>query len=338
MKKIRFGVLGYGAIGRVHAQIIQNLPCAELAAIAGPNINSASAPHCECYDSYQALLENAQIDAVAICLPSGLHKEAACAAARLHKHVLCEKPIDVDCARAQEMVDTCKENGVTFGVIMQHRFDPPVLLLQKAISEEKLGRILWGSSKTIWYRDDAYYANPGRGAWRQEGGGALISQSIHYIDLLLCVMGDVKSVSAKCRKLRHQRIEAEDVGVASIEFANGTIGTIEGTTASYPGLFAELSIYGEKGCAVIRNDHLLFYHLAGGADPEFEALVNPEKANRLNTSPAVDPASHERQYLDFIQAILNNTQPRVTGEDTLKGLRLIKAIYRASDEKREIYL
>ncbi len=338
MKKIRFGVLGYGAIGRVHAGIIQNLPCAELVAVSDPNVQNASMLDCEVYDSYQALLCNAKVDAVSVCLPSGLHMEATCAAARLQKHVICEKPIDIDLARAQEMVAACKANGVKFGVIMQHRFDPPILLLQKAISEGRLGRILWGSSKTIWYRDDAYYANPGRGTWHKEGGGALISQSIHYIDLLLCILGDVKSVSAKCRKLRHHGIEAEDVGVANIEFANGTIGTVEGTTAAYPGLFAELSIYGEKGCAVVRNDELMFYHLAGGKDPEFEALLNPEKANRLHTGPAIDPASHEKQYLDFIEAIVRDREPRVTGEATLKGLQLIKAIYRASDEKREIYL
>ena len=338
MKKVRFGVLGYGAIGRVHADIIHKLPGAELVAVSDSFAKAAPHLQCDSYDSYQALLENADVDAVSICLPSGLHKEATFAAAKLGKHVICEKPIDIDCIRGQEMVDICKENNVKFGVIMQHRFDPPVALLRKAIADGKLGHVMWGSSKTIWYRDDAYYAGPGRGTWIKEGGGALLGQSIHYIDLLLCILGDAKSVSAKCRKVRHHGIEVEDLGVANIEFSNGKIGTIEGTTASYPGLYAELSIYGDQGCVIIRNDELLFYNFAGGEDPEFEALLNPEKANRLNTSPAVDPASHTKQYEDFVDAIQTNREPMVTGEDTLKGVQVVKAIYRASDEKREVYL
>lgn len=165
-----------------------------------------------------------------------------------------------------------------------------------------------------------------------------MNQSIHYIDLLLSIMGDVKSVSAKCRTLGHPQIETEDVGLADLEFKNGALGTIEGTTVSYPGLYAELAVFGEKGTVIIRNDHLAFYRFQDGEKPEFEAALNPEAANQLNLSPEIEDTSHRRQYEDFVRAVLTGTDPTVTGEEGIKSLEVIRAIYQSSDEKREIYL
>ena len=342
LKKIGFALVGCGAIGKVHAKIINSLPETRLVAVvdrnAQPGEELARRNGCRYFGDYRGMLQNPEVDAVAICTPPGVHLEIAEAAACAKKHVLCEKPIDIDEPRAQAMVDICGRQGVKLGVIMQHRFDEPVLLLKKAVSEGMLGRLLWGASRTIWYRDGKYYGNPTRASWKYEGGGALLSQSIHYIDLLTSIFGDVKSVGGKCRKLLHSQIEAEDIGVASLEFKNGAIGTIEGTTLSYPGLYAELLVFGEKGSVIIRNDHLFFYHFAAGSHPEFDAMLDVEKATALNTGPAVDDSSHTRQYIDFAKAVLEDRQPAVTGEDALKSLRLIKSIYQASDEKREIFL
>lgn len=342
MEGVKFALVGCGAIGKVHAHVINALPNATLSAIVDVNEESGRAVAqqygCKYYSRYEDMLKAADVDAVSVCVPPVLHSPITIAAAKAKKHVICEKPIEVNLERARAMVDACDENGVKFGVIMQHRFDKPILLLQKAIADGRLGRVLWGSSKTIWYRNENYFANPQRASVKYEGGGALISQAIHYIDLLMCILGDVKSVSGKCRKLLHHQIESEDVGVADIEFMNGAIGTVEGTTAAYPGLFAELCVYGEKGSVIIRNDYLLSYYLVSGPDAEFEALLNPEKANALNTSPAVDETAHSLQYMDFVDAVLTGRQPKVTGEDGLKGLRLVKAIYQSSDEKREIYI
>lgn len=341
MSNIRFGLIGCGFIGRTHANIICSLENAELVAIADwgeGSIQYAKDLDCIHYKDYKQMLLNPEIDAVVICLPSGAHSEATIEAAKAGKHVLCEKPIDISVEKGKAMIDACKENGVQLGVILQHRFDEPILLLQKAIQDGKLGKLLWGSSKTIWYRDEEYYSNPWRGTWEFDGGGALINQSIHYIDLLVHLFGEAKSVSGKCRTLLHNQIETEDVGVANIEFANGTIGTIEGTTVAYPGLYAELCVYGEKGTVIIRNDHLLFYSLEDGKYEEFESALHPQKANEPNTSPDIDVSSHIRQYEDFVHAILNNQEPLVTGEDALKSLKIIKAIYQASHEKSEVYL
>ena len=341
MKKVKFGLIGCGSIGKVHSRIIKSLPNAEIVAISGRNDkyeDYAEGIGCGYYTDYKQMLENPEIDAVTICLPSGAHSEATIEAAKAGKHVMCEKPIATTVEQGQAMIDACRENDVKLGVIFQHRFDEPILLLNKAIKEGKLGKLLWGSAKTIWYRDEEYFSNPWRGTWEHDGGGALINQSIHYIDLLVHLFGDAKSVSGKCRTLLHKQIETEDLGVANIEFANGTIGTIEGTTVAYPGLYAELSVFGEKGSVIIRNDHLLFYHFEDGKWNEFESILNPKKAAELNTSPKVDESSHVRQFEDFVQAILDNREPLVTGEEALKSLQLIKAIYKASEEKQEIIL
>ncbi|NLY72738.1 MAG: Gfo/Idh/MocA family oxidoreductase [Tissierellia bacterium] len=341
MKKVRFGLIGCGSIGRVHADIIKGLAHAELVAIAGRGDHHrefAEDLSCDFCLDYEDLLNNPEIDAVAICLPSGAHSRAAIQAARAGKHVICEKPIATTLEEGQAMIDAARDKEVELAVIFQHRFDKPIVLLKQAIEEGKLGKLLWGSSKTIWYRDDKYFSNPWRGTWEHDGGGALINQSIHYIDLLIHLFGDVKSLSGKCRTLRHKEIETEDIGVANLEFTSGAIGTIEGTTASYPGLYAELSVFGEKGSVIIRNDQLLFYHFEGGKWQEFEKILDPEKANALNTGPEVDRASHIRQYEDFINAILEKRRPLVTGEEAIKSLEVIKAIYRASDTKKEVYL
>ena len=342
MKQVRFAVIGCGFIGELHAEVIHSLPGATVTAVCnrGEARGRALAErfHCSYYTDYHEAVAAPDVDAVAICTPSGVHCEVTLAAARAGKHVICEKPIDVDVARAQQMVDACRKHQVRFSVIMQHRFDEPMLLVRRAIEDGTLGTLLWGTARTIWYRDDEYFANPWRGTWKYDGGGALINQSIHYIDLLLSVFGSVKSLSAKCRKLLHKQIETEDVGLANLEFDSGALGTIEGTTVAYPGLYAELNIFAEKGTVTIRNDQLLFYRFQSGPKPEWEALLNPEKANALNQSPAIEKDSHMRQYQDFVDAIMQGRQPAVTGADALKSLQVIKAVYRASDEQREIFL
>lgn len=341
MEKVRFAVAGCGFIGKLHARVIQSVSGARVAAVMDTNPEAAKALaaqyDCPWYTSAEEMLADSQVDAVAICLPSGLHAPLAVAAARAGKHVMCEKPMDIRIESAQEMIDQCRANGVTLSVIMQHRFDEPMLLLKKAIREGWMGRLLWGASRTIWYRDDKYYANPWRGTWKYDGGGALMNQSIHYIDLLLSVMGEPKSVSAKCRTIGHPQIETEDVGLVDIEFKNGTVGTIEGTTCSYPGLYSELAVFGEKGTVIIRNDYLTFYQFQDGPKPEFDAALNQEMANRLNQTPEIEDDSHRKQYEDFVDALMTGREPEVTGEEAIRSLRVIRAAYRASDEKREVY-
>ena len=340
MKMMGFAVAGCGFIGKLHARVINSIEGAKVTAVLDTDVVAArelaEKYDCEYYTDLNQMLKRDDVDAVAICLPSGLHAELAVAAARAGKHIICEKPMDTELDRAQEMIDVCKENNVKLSIIMQHRFDEPMCLLRKAIQEGLMGKLIWGASRTIWYRDDAYYANPWRGTWKYDGGGALMNQSIHYIDLLLSIMGEPKSISAKCRTLRHPQIETEDIGLADLEFESGALGTIEGTTCSYPGLYSELAIFGEKGTVIIRNDYLTFYSFQDGPQPEFEAVLNPEKANQLNQTPDIEDTSHRKQYEDFIAALLEGRDPLVTGEEAIRSLKVIQAAYRSSNEKREI--
>lgn len=342
MEKLGFGVIGCGFIGMLHAGVIAALDGAYLAAVADSDAEKTEEAvrkwGCRSYKDYHEMLRDPDVAVVSVCLPSGMHSSVTIEAARDRKHVICEKPIDIHVERAQEMVDTCRECGVELGVIMQHRFDKPIVLLKQAAAEGKLGKLLWGASRTIWYRDEEYFSNPWRGTWEFDGGGSLMNQSIHYIDLLLDIFGKVKSVNGKCRRLLHQEIETEDVGIANLEFANGCLGTVEGTTTAYPGLYAELAVFAEKGTVIIRNDELLFYQLKDGESKAFSCLLNPAKANTLHQDAAISTDSHERQYRDFVQAVTEGRKPLVTGEDALESLKLIKAIYESSEQGREIYL
>lgn len=341
MKQIKFGLIGSGAIGKVHAEIINKIPNAKLIAVAGrddKHANYAKSINCDYYKDYNEMLKDPDIDAVTICLPSGMHSEATIAAAKAGKHVMCEKPMDTTVEKGQAMIEACRENNVKLGIIFQHRFDEPIIYLKKAIEEGKLGKILGGSAKNIFYRSEEYYGNSWRGTWEFDGGGALINQSIHYIDLLVHILGDAKSVNGKYGNLLHKQIETEDTGIARVEFENGTFGTIEGTTAVYPGLYAQLSIYGEKGAVIIQNDYLMFYHFKDGKWDEFEKILNPDKAMALDSGPEVDRSSHIRQFEDFVEAIIEDKDPAVNGEEGLKSLRLIKAIYKSSDEGKKVYL
>lgn len=342
MEKLGFGVIGCGFIGMLHAGVIASLDDAFLAAATDSDSRKTEEAvrnwGCRSYSDYHEMLKDPDVKVISVCLPSGMHSRVTIEAARAGKHVICEKPIDIDVERAGEMVETCRECGVRLGVIMQHRFDKPVVLLQQAVADGRLGKLLWGASRTIWYRDEEYFSNPWRGTWEFDGGGSLMNQSVHYIDLLLAVFGKVKSVNGKCRRLLHREIETEDVGIASIEFENGCLGTVEGTTAAYPGLYAELAVFAEKGTVIIRNDELLFYQFKDGESKEFCCLQNPEKANALHQDAAISTDSHRRQYQDFVQAIRENRKPLVTGEDALESLKLIKAIYESSRNCKEVYI
>lgn len=339
MEKLGFGIIGCGFIGMLHGQVISALENGYLEAVADSDFEKGEEATrrwgCKWYSDYREMLKDPKVNVVSICLPSGMHSQVAIEAARAGKHVMCEKPIDIQVERAREMVDVCRECGVELGVVMQHRFDKPVIVLKNMLEKGKLGKLLWGASRTIWYRDDEYFSNPWRGTWQFDGGGALMNQSIHYIDLLLYIFGKAKNVSGKCGKLLHSQIETEDVGIGTIEFENGCLGTIEGTTAAYPGLYAELLVFAEKGTVIIRNDELLFYRMQEESN-EFRMLLNPEKANSLHQDAAITADSHKRQYEDFVRAIKEKRKPGVTGEDALESLKVIKAIYQSSVNHREV--
>ena len=326
---MNFGIIGYGTIGKTHARIIESLPGAKLAAIATrtpENARAAGEKHaCAFYTDYREMLKRDDIDIVTICTPAVLHLPMALDTAAAGKHCIVEKPIEINAERSQRIIEAFDKRGLTLSVIFQHRFDPASRALKDAVDRGALGRLNYGTAKTIWFRDEDYYRATGwRGAWDGDGGGALMNQAIHSIDLLQYLMGPVEAVCGKYDTLYHREIEAEDVGVALLRFKSGAIGVIEGMTLAWPGRYSQVSVFGQMGSAGIRDDALEHYCLKAGKDARFEALLEQGKE---------DPARHlsfARQYEDVIDAVERGRPPVVTGQEGLKPVRLIMGIYESS--------
>src|SRR5258708_28160316 len=208
------------------------------------------------------MLARQQLDVVDICTPSGLHREHVSQAMRSRRHVMVEKPMKISSAAIAEMLRVQQETGMKLAVISQHRFDPVTRQVHDLVEEQAFGRLVLGNGIIPWWRSEAYYdSGAWRGTWELDGGGVVMNQSIHSIDLLQWLMGPVRSVYAYTDTLVH-RMETEDVAVAVLRFANGALGTISATTGAYPGVSTRIEIYGDKGSAVIEDDRLSYLHLA----------------------------------------------------------------------------
>src|SRR5579885_1886337 len=265
-EKLRFAIVGCGVIGPLHAQALASLPDAELVAVADHTTERAQRLAAQygarAYTDMDEMLASEQLDVVTICTPSGLHGEHACRAMRAGRHVIVEKPREIRQEAIDEMLRVQQEQGVKLAVISQHRFDPAVRQVRGLIDDGAFGRLVLGHAQIPWWRSQAYYdSGDWRGTWRLDGGGILMNQSIHQIDLLQWMMGPVKSIAAYTDTLVH-RMETEDVAVAVLRFANGALGTISGTTGAYPGTSARVEIYGDKGSALIENDKLVYLRVA----------------------------------------------------------------------------
>lgn len=333
MPVINFGIVGLGYIGKIHAKIIASLSNARLIGVVDNNESIAcdmgKMYSCKIYDNLEEMLKEKKIDAISVCLPSGMHYEAVIKSANAEKHVIVEKPLEIGVERAEKMVETCHKNNIKLCVILQHRFDDAILNLKAVIDKGLMGDLCFGTSKTLWYRDSDYFLkNAWRGTPELDGGGALINQSIHYIDLLQYIMGPVEKVYGKCSRLYHKYIRVEDTGIALLVFKNGALGSIEGTTIAYPGISTNLDIYGANGTVCIKNDKLVFYKFKTGSVQLLDEILyidNPPCVTEL------DITSHKKQYKDFIESINENRDPLVNGEEGIKSLALVEAIYKSSN-------
>lgn len=322
MKKVRFGLVGCGAISHLHIAAIQACETAQLAAVCDRNPsaleNAVKTTGAQGYADFEDMLAHAEIDAVDIMTASGTHAQLGKAAAKAGKHVLVEKPIDVTLESAQELIDVCRENHVKLSCIYQRRFYPSVQLLLKAVENGDFGRLVECCCHTKWYRDQAYFdCAKWRGTWAMDGGGALMNQSIHYIDLMQYIMGDVEEVMGYTATLAHQNIETEDVAVATLRFKSGALGLIEGTTSAYPGFTTRLDVHGAHGTVMLEDDVVKFWQFENGLAWDDSTKVKMEQGHRI-------------QMRDFCDAILNDREPAVTGEEALKALRIIQAIYESN--------
>jgi len=330
MKKVNYGIIGCGAISQRHIEALKGIPNAKLVAVSDvykPNLDRVvDAEKARGYENYRELLLDEEVDAVLILTSSGTHGEIGVDAAKAKKHVIVEKPIDTTEERARMLIEVCKKEGVMLSCIFQHRFDPAVTAVKNAIENGWLGKISDCVCRTTWYRDQAYYdCVDWRGTLRYDGGGALINQSIHYIDLMQYLLGMPAQIFGYTATLTHERIEGEDVGVAALRFSNGCLGLIEGTTGAYPGLPSSLGIYGSDGSIVIENDQIRYWNLRNG-------IIYEEASEKEGET------AHRKQLQNITDAIIHGTAPAVTGEEALKALKIVRAIYVSAEKNRPVEL
>ncbi|MCS7119999.1 MAG: Gfo/Idh/MocA family oxidoreductase [Nitrososphaerota archaeon] len=340
---VRFGIIGVG--------VGANL-CAEAFSLLGPGVARliAAAGQREervkefaskwnlnlWYTSYMEMLEKAPIDAVIISVPHYLHCPIALDAIRLGRHVLVDKPIALNLEEADRMIEAARRSDVKLGVILQSRFDPTFRRVKQVADEGGFGRLILGEADVKWFRDQKYYDDSRwRGRWSTEGGGALINQSIHTIDLLLWIIGKPRRLWAQIGTYAH-KIEVEDLAVAAIRFENGALGVIQGSTATYPGLPAKLGIYGTKGMVILEGEAIKKWSVMG----EVEVVSEQTKEGLQSWArPELVPVTnHSALIKDFAEAIINDREPLVNGVEGRRSLETIMAIYISSRTGRVVDL
>lgn len=346
--KINLGIIGCGAIANIHAKAIKAIKIAELKAVADINIDSARnfAQRYgieKYYGDYKELLKDESIDVVNICTPSGLRKEIAMDCARAGKHIIAEKPIEVTLERIDQMIEECEKNNVILAGIFNNRYNRNYRIVYDTIQKGRFGNLILGDVYVKWYRDKEYYTRSGwRGTWKFDGGGALMNQSIHFIDLLQWYMGPVESVKAYTTQMLHKYIETEDIGIAIVKFKNGALGVIEGSTALYPGLHDRVEIHGENGSVLIENSRIVRWEFKY-KEPIDEEIIESKGLEVFELGSSRDPMEipyelHKREIEDIINSLREGKKPPIDGYEARKAVEIIIAIYKASKTGEEVKL
>jgi predicted dehydrogenase len=349
---VRFGIVGAGVIGPTHANAIAD-PATDATLVAvydtrRERADKLAAEHgAAVADSLDALLARDDIDVIAVCVPSGAHADVAVAALEAGKHVIVEKPADITLAAVDRIIAARDAAGRQVTAISQHRFDPATQIVKQAVDAGRFGRLTSGSAAINWWRAQSYYdSGDWRGSWALDGGGALMNQGIHSVDLLCWLLGEPAEVFAFTGLLAHERMEVEDTAVAAVRFANGALGTVLGTTAAYPGLTTRIHLHGATGSAVIDRDDLTYFHAAtddSGGDA-YGAAGRGNQADELlaaagavagegadaGADPGALSGAHRFQYRDFLDALATGRPPVVTLEEGRRAVKLILAIYESA--------
>ncbi|MGA5732198.1 Gfo/Idh/MocA family protein [Streptomyces seoulensis] len=348
MSRLRFGVVGCGVIGGLHARVLRTYaPLAErarLVAVASPSPGRAQRlaeeTGCEATD-VDALIARPDIDVISVCTPSGLHAELGLRALAAGKHVVVEKPIDVSARAADQLIDGARRAGRALAVISQRRFDPASRSLRSALDAGEFGTLTSGLVEVPLWRGKSYYDSGGwRGSRALDGGGALLNQGVHAVDLAQWLLGPVVEVAAHTALKGHSGIEVEDVVTASLRHASGALTSLLATTAAYPGRTTRLTVHGDRGSAVIDNDELTWFH-AAGPDDDTSAYgaygAGNQAAERRPAAPAEQrdasgllPSPHGDQLVDFCDAVAEGRAPAVDGEEGRSALLTVLAVYEAA--------
>ncbi len=337
---INFAIIGTGVIAKFHALAIGMNPNAQVVAVCDMNEARAkefaqeyNAP--KVFSDYNECLKDPDIHAVSICTPSGTHGEICIAAAKAGKHILCEKPIETKSEKIDELIAVVEANNVKMDCVYQRRYEDVPARVKKALDSGEFGKVLMASVYMKYWRSPDYYKSAGwRATWEFDGGGCLMNQGVHGVDLLCWFMGGVKKVSAMTRTQLHN-IEVEDAAVAAVEFNNGAIGVIEGSTCVQPANSCRFDIHCENGTISFDDEGILRWFLNGedvAVNATFvknDAKSDPTKLNECGHSPMVN---------DLVDSILSDTEPSVGPREARKAVDTILAIYKSSREGKEVIL
>ena len=339
-RKYGFGIVGCGMISKWHVAAVSSIDNACLVGACDVIFESAERfakeNNCIAFESYEKMLECDEIDIVCICTPSGLHAPQAVMAAKAKKHFVVEKPMAITKEQIEDIISACEENGVKGAVISQLRFTESIKYVKKAIENGELGDIIIGDVYMKYYRSPEYYASADwRGTWELDGGGALMNQGIHGIDVLQYLVGPVKSVFGICKTLARD-IDVEDTANVVVEYENGAIGTIQGTTSVNPGYPRVISISGTKGTVELTEDVITRWDIEGN---EGKAVSHPKGDLTSYRDPAgfaLD--THTMQIKDLIEAVENDRRPLVDVYEGRKPVDIILAAYQSSKIKKTVFI
>ncbi len=344
---IGIGIVGVGMIANFHARAITDAKGCHLVGATARRPDAvaefAGTHGCRGFESLDAMLADPDVHAVSICAPSGAHLDPAVAAAQAGKHVIVEKPLEVTTERCDEIIKACDDAGVRLSVTFQSRFHESSRLMKQAVEAGRFGKITMGDAYVKWYRSQAYYdSGAWRGTWALDGGGALMNQAIHSVDLLLWLMGPVAEISAMTATMTHQRIEVEDVAVATLKFANGALGVIEATTTAYPGCLKRIEISGSHGTAILEEEDIKQWTFAEET-PEDEAIRKRMAGKTETGGGAADPSAighhgHTMLFEEVVASITENRPSMLDGHEGRRSVEVIRAIYESAKTGRIVKL
>ena len=357
MRRVRTGIIGCGKVAHIHAAALRWLPESEFSAVCDHDTARAKAfaeqYGARAYENVEAMLRDGAVEAVAICTPHPLHAQHVLLAAETGVHALVEKPLSASLADCDGMIAAARKAGLKLGVISQRRLFEPVARMKSAIDAGNIGKPVLGTILMLSWRDEAYYrSDPWRGRWDTEGGGVLVNQSPHHLDILQWLIGPVEEVSGYWANLNHPYVEVEDTALALLRFRNGALGSIVVSLCQQPGIYTKIHVHGANGASVgVQTDGgaTFIAGMTGIPDPplndlwtipgEEGRLAEFEKEDRARFA-CINPVEHYHalQIQDFLQAILEDREPMVTGEEGRNVVELFTAIYRSNQERRPVRL
>ncbi len=342
-----FGIIGCGMIANFHAKAVGDIRGAKVVAcydsFPAAADRFAAAQGCRGYHDLKAMLADPDVDVVTIGTPSGAHMEPAIAAARAGKHVIVEKPLEITLSRCDKVIRECEKSDVKLSAIFPSRFHRSSIELKKAVDGGRFGKLTLGEAYVKWYRTQAYYdSGAWRGTWELDGGGALMNQAIHSVDILTWLMGPVVEITAHSALLAHERIAVEDTVVATLKFKNGALGVLEASTACYPGYLKRIEVHGSEGSAAMQEEDVVAWDFAKKSRGD-DAIHERMAASISTAGGASDPAAighhgHTAQFRDVLEAIQQRRKPAIDGPEGRRSVEIILGVYKAAEAGKVVKL